>query len=72
MEKPRTVGTRDRIVKSFATLERLECDRLLRCDPQYRKILEQGIIQRELLDLELQEISEQIDRICAISAQIAG
>jgi hypothetical protein len=56
-------STQKRLFKAFFCLERLELDRAYRQDPVFCKFLEERIIWRELLDLELQEIDEKIGRI---------
>ena len=55
---------RERLVSEFGWLEMLDRERLQREDPTFARLAEQRIIGRELIDLELQEVDEQIERIC--------
>jgi hypothetical protein len=61
---------RERLVQGFITLERLDLIRMFRKDPTVGKATERKIIHRELLDLELQEMDEQLDRICTVSTAL--
>jgi hypothetical protein len=54
----------ERLVKGREYLERLDQERTSRGEPLLGKSIEERIIWRELLDLELQEFDEQIERIC--------
>jgi hypothetical protein len=58
--------TRQRLLQGYLSLERLERDRIVAADPELGKQTEYGIIQRELLELELQDIDEQLERICSV------
>lgn len=53
--------THRRLAKSFARLRNIELVRNHRSDPEFGKTAEDRIIWRELLELELQEISGQLD-----------
>lgn len=55
---------RDRLAEAADRLERLENERIRRRDFRYDKRVEERIIWNELLDLELQDVDEQIKRIC--------
>jgi len=57
--------TRQRLLDAFSLLERIELDRAYRRDPLFGSLVEERIIWRELIDLELQEADEQIERISA-------
>ena len=57
-----------RLARGFACLEYLQRERENAQDRYLAKILEGRIIWRELLDLELQDIDEQIERVCASAA----
>jgi len=57
----------DRLVRSFARLQGIQLVRNHLQDPNFGKGAEQRIVWRELIDLELQEIDEQMDRISAAS-----
>lgn len=58
---------RERLAEGYRVLEELDRDRRDRGDPEFGKPAEQRVVYRELLDLELQEICDQIDRICEMS-----
>lgn len=53
-----------RLVEEKACLEHLECERAHLHNPGFGKTSEERIIWGELLDLELQDIDEQVSRIC--------
>ncbi len=52
----------ERLAKAVAYLERLDVERISHGDPHLGKPIEERIIWRELLDLELQEFDEEIER----------
>jgi hypothetical protein len=52
-----------RLAESYRTLEAIERDRRSERNPRLGKAIEQRIIHRELLELELQELDEQMDRL---------
>jgi hypothetical protein len=56
-------STQKRLIGAFTCLELLGLERRLRQDPVFGKDLEESILWRELLELELQEIDEKIGRI---------
>ncbi len=68
MHGARVPTIRNRLTKAFSILERIAVERLIKGDPQYGKTTEQALIQRELLDLELQDLDEQMEKICRMSA----
>lgn len=55
----------DRLAEAVSWLEYLDRKRVLEGDPHYGKTIEERIIWRELLDLELQQVDEEIERLCA-------
>jgi hypothetical protein len=55
--------TRLRLARAFARLESLQIMRGSRANPLLGRAAEEQIIWRELLELELQEVDEQIRRI---------
>ncbi len=59
--------TRQRLAQSFSRLQNIQLVRNHRQDPVFEKSSEERIIWRELLDLELQDVDEQIERILAAS-----
>ena len=56
-------STHGRLVEGASCLERLDLERTLWRDPSLGRLIEERIICRELLELQLQEIDEQIGRI---------
>ena len=54
------------MAKAAACLERLDEKRVVLGDPNLGKSIEERIIWRELLDLELQEFDEQIERLSEV------
>ena len=63
-------STQHRLAEAFACLEKIE--RKSAYGQVFGKFLEQRIIWRELLELELQEIDEQIERISAAAGDGSG
>ncbi len=55
--------TRQRLVRGFSRLQDIQLVRNHRQDPHFGKILEERIIWRELLELEVQDVDEQIERV---------
>ena len=60
--------TRKRLAGAFALLETLDAQRVDGEDPAFDNALEQRIIWREVLELELQAADEQIERIASAAA----
>ena len=58
-------ATQERLAEAFACLEKLERQRADERYPFFGKFLEERIIWRELLELELQGVDEQSERISA-------
>lgn len=56
--------TKDRLSEAKDSLEYVEMERVRRDDPGFGRLLEQRIISRELLELELQEAEERIAFLC--------
>ena len=48
------------LVEALSLLERIQLDRAYRRDSLFGRLVEERIIWRELIDLELQEADEQI------------
>ncbi len=65
MKNIRISTTYERLGEARVRLECLDLERSLSGDPLLGKSIEQRIVWRELLDLELQDVDEQIERICA-------
>jgi hypothetical protein len=60
-----TETTRQRLSEAMARLERLDAERERRADARFGKTTENRIIWGELIELEMQEIDEQVSRICS-------
>ena len=67
MNNARTSVLHERLAKAGAYLEGLEEERAGRADPTLGKAIEKRIIWRELLDLELQEFDEEIERLSEVA-----
>jgi hypothetical protein len=72
MQRSKPESVEARLAKAFQVMEKLLRDRITTRDPNLGKAVEQRIVQRELLDLELQEIDEQIERICRLNSVIGA
>ena len=55
--------TRQRLVRGFSRLQDIQLVRNHRQDPHFEQAVEERIVWRELLELELQDLDEQIERI---------
>ncbi|HEY4360939.1 MAG TPA: hypothetical protein VGN17_08220 [Bryobacteraceae bacterium] len=60
-------ASRERLSLAFARLQTIQDMRAQRQDPRFGRSVEDKIVWRELLDLELQEADEQIERIAEAS-----
>ena len=56
--------TKDRLSKAKECLDYLEVEREYRADPGFGRLIEQQMIWRELLELELQDAEERITSMC--------
>jgi hypothetical protein len=63
MKNARNPVLYERLAKAVAYLERLDVERFAHGDPNLGKSIEERIIWRELLDLELQDFDEQIEHL---------
>ena len=61
-----------RLAEGEARLERLDAERARRADASLGRTTEERIVWRELLELELQEIDEQVSRIQDAAGRMAG
>ncbi len=59
-----------RLAGAAACLERLEGARALHSDPGLGRVVEEGIISRELLDLELQQFDEETNRLSEVAQNL--
>lgn len=57
--------TRERLADAFALMEKILVDRMCQEDVAWGRIIEDRIVWRELIELELQEVDERIERIAA-------
>ena len=71
MKNVRGSQLKERLAKGVASLERLDVDRISHGDPNLGRPIEKRIIWRELLDLELQEFDEQIERLSEVADTLA-
>ncbi len=60
---PASCPTRQRLVRAFSRLQDIQLVRNHRQDPLFGKAAEERIIWRELLEFELQDVDEQIERL---------
>jgi hypothetical protein len=63
MKNARTSVLQERLAKAVAYLELLDVERISHGEPNLGKSIEERIVWRELLDLELQEFEEEIERL---------
>lgn len=59
--------TRERLIRGFFCLQNIQLVRNHRQDPHFGKAVEERIVWRELLELELQDVDEQIERVSGVS-----
>ena len=64
MTGSRATVTKDRLSEAKESLDYLEAERARRADPEFGKLIEQQIIWREILELELQDAEERITSMC--------
>ncbi len=57
-------ATKERVSKAKECLDYLEIEREQRGDPAFGKLVEQQMIWRELLELQLQDAEERITSMC--------
>lgn len=69
-EKCSASTTWQRLAEEKACLEHLDAERAYRGDSGFGKATEDRIVWRELLDLELQDIDEQVRRICQAAGDL--
>jgi hypothetical protein len=61
-------ATSERLIRAFTALQNIEFLRNYHQNPLFAKSMEARIIWREMIELELQDIDEQIERISAAGA----
>lgn len=71
-EKRLTSTIRCRLAEEKACLERLDAEREYRGDSDFGKSNEDRIVWGELLELELQDVDEQVNRICRSAGTGSG
>ena len=59
--------THERLMRGFYCLQNIQLVRNHRQDPHFGKAVEERIIWRELLELELQDVDEQIERVAGVN-----
>ncbi len=64
MTSSRATVSKDRLSEANESLDYLDLEREHRDDPAFGKLIEQQIIWRELLELELQDAEERITSMC--------
>jgi hypothetical protein len=60
----------ERLALAAAFLERLDEERFSCGDPTQGKAVEERIVSRELLDLELQEFDAEVERLLAVTENL--
>lgn len=65
-------GIRQRLSEGKACLENLDVERRRQHDSAFGRATEDRVVWGELLELELQEIDEQVRRICNAAGNVAG
>lgn len=68
MPHSRASRVHERLVESVLRLEQLERHRLIIRDPDFGKAEQRRIVNREILEMELQAIEEEIESICEKAA----
>ena len=68
-EMRRIQATRQRMAEAVVRLERLDAERERRGESRFGRTTENRIIWSELIELEMQEIDEQVSRICSSAGQ---
>ena len=59
--------THERLMRGFSCLQNIQLVRNHRQDPHFGITVEERIIWRELLELELQDVDEQIERVAGVN-----
>ncbi len=61
--QPVACPTRQRLAEAFSLLEKIQLDRACQRDSLLSRLVEERIVWRELIELELQDADQQIERI---------
>lgn len=61
----------ERLAQSLARISDIDLAREQRNDPAFGKGVEERLVWRELLDLELQALDEQFEKLCAAAPALA-
>jgi hypothetical protein len=64
LEKCGASTIRHRLEEGKTCLEYLDAERECRSDPSFGRVIEEQVVWGELLELELQDVDEQLSRIC--------
>ena len=72
LEKCGASAIRHRLAADKASLDYLDAERERRSEPGFGKTIEERVIWGELLELELQDLDEQLRRICDAAGGAAG
>ena len=64
MNSSRALAAEERLAHGKECLDYVEAERLRLGDPAFGKGIEQGIISRELLELELEDAEARITSLC--------
>ena len=64
--------TCERLARAFSRLQDIQLVRDFQRDRRLEKTTEDRLIWRELLDLELQEADEKMERLCAAAGGVLG
>ena len=68
----RSTMIKQRLAEEKSLLDQLDSEREYRSDSNFRKTAEDRIVWGELLDLELQEFDEQLNRIRQTAGDASG
>jgi hypothetical protein len=66
---PATDAAKQRLSEAVARLEHLDAERKRRADAAFGKATESRIVWSELIDLEMQELDQQVNRIRSLAGR---
>jgi hypothetical protein len=64
MKRVGTATVHERLAEAKASLEYLDSERERRQDPEFGRLIEEKIVWRELIELQLEDTEERITRMC--------